>query len=120
MSAEVEQFEQPHVEEHHPGVREYAEIATILTVVTAVEVALFFITGVSRLTLVMMLSVLMVLKFGIVIGWYMHLKFDHHYFTYIFIGGLLMSASVMIAIMAMFGVFDGTNTVDLIRGTPTP
>lgn len=117
MSAKVEQ---PHVEEHHPGVREYVEIATILTVVTAVEVALFFITGVSRTTLVTMLSVLMILKFGIVIGWYMHLKFDHPYFSYMFIGGLLMSLSVGIAIAGMFGVFDGSNTADLIRGTPTP
>ena len=106
-----------HLEEHpHPDAREYSMIAAILTIVTGFEVALFFFTGVGHGTLVGMLMVLMVVKFAMVVGWYMHLKFDHPYFTWIFVGGLLVSIGIVVALAALFGVFTGGE--DLIRELP--
>lgn len=116
MAANVEQ---QHLDEpQHPGVREYAEIATILTVLTAVEVALFFITGMSHATMAAMLLVLMVAKFILVVGWYMHLKFDNKLYTYMFVGGLLISGSIVISIVAMFGIFGSGD--EIIRQMPPP
>lgn len=106
-----------HHEEHaHPDAREYALIASILTIVTGFEVALFFFTGVGHGTLVGMLMVLMVVKFIMVVGWYMHLKFDHRYFTWIFTGGLLIAIGIVLALSVLFGVFTGGE--DIVRQLP--
>jgi len=106
-----------HHEEHaHPDAREYAMIASILTVITGFEVALFFFTGVGHATLVGMLLVLMIVKFVMVVGWYMHLHFDHPYFTWIFTGGLLLAIGIVLALSTLFGVFTGGE--DLIRQLP--
>jgi heme/copper-type cytochrome/quinol oxidase subunit 4 len=95
------------VEEHtHPGPRVYVTIATILTILTAVEVALFYLEDtVGRTILVVSLLALMVVKFAIVVGWYMHLTFDHPYFRYIFVGGLMVATSIVTALGFLFGVF---------------
>ena len=107
-----------HAEEHaHPDAREYTMIASILTVITGFEVALFFFTGVGHATLVGMLIVLMVVKFVMVVGWYMHLNFDHSYFTWIFAGGLFIAIAIVIALGALFGIFTGGE--DLVRELPT-
>ena len=113
--ANVATREIAHDEQSHPSVREYVNIAAILTVVTAIEVGLYFVESLSHLTLVILLMILMVLKFAMVIGWYMHLKFDHPYFSIIFIAGLLFATSIVLALMALFGVFGGGE--DIVRET---
>jgi cytochrome c oxidase subunit 4 len=90
--------------ETHPGPRVYITIATVLTILTAIEVALYYLE-IGRSLLVTLLLVLMVVKFAIVVGWYMHLKFDHPYFRYIFVGGLFIAVSIVIALGALFGVY---------------
>lgn len=108
---------QEHHEEHaHATVRDYVNIAAILSAVTAFEVALYFIEGIGHTSLVGMLLILMVVKFSIVVGWYMHLKYDHRYFTLIFVGGLFVAVSIVIALAALFGVFTGGE--EIIRQLP--
>lgn len=108
---------QGHHEEHkHATVRDYVNIAAILSAVTAFEVALYFIEGIGHTSLVGMLLILMVVKFVIVVGWYMHLKYDHRYFTLIFAGGLFISVSIVLALAALFGVFTGGE--EIIRQLP--
>jgi cytochrome c oxidase subunit 4 len=95
-----------HHDQHaHPDAREYAMIASILTIVTGFEVALFFFTGVGHGTLVGMLMVLMVVKFAMVVGWYMHLKFDERLFTWIFVGGLFIAVMIVLSLFVLFEVF---------------
>jgi cytochrome c oxidase subunit IV len=107
-----------HHEEHaHPDAREYAMIASILTIVTGFEVALFFFTGVGHSTLIGMLMVLMVVKFAMVVGWYMHLKFDNRLFTYIFTGGLFIAVFIVLALVVLFEVFHPAEEV--LRQLPT-
>ncbi|RIK46568.1 MAG: cytochrome C oxidase subunit IV [Chloroflexi bacterium] len=89
------------VEEHHPGVREYATIAVILTVITAIEVALFYISAVEDF-LAPMLLVLSLLKFVLVVGYYMHLKMDNRLFRYVFAAGFIIALSIVATLMALF------------------
>lgn len=88
-------------EEHHPGVREYAIIAVILTVITAVEVALFYIPSIHD-HLAYFLIVLSLLKFVIVVGYYMHLKMDNRLFRYMFAAGFIIAVSIVSAFLALF------------------
>lgn len=113
-SEEQEHREVEHDVEAHPGPLEYATIASILTVVTAFEVMLYFISGMGYGTLVAMLMVLMVVKFVMVVGWYMHLKYDHVYFTYIFAGGLLVAITIVLAVTVIMNVFDNPDVVRLV------
>ncbi len=105
-----------HNEHAHPQPREYAQIASILTVITGFEVALYFFTGVGHSTLIAMLLVLMVVKFFMVVGWYMHLKFDHKYYTYIFGGGLFVAAAIVIALVVLFAAGDAGQ--EIVRQLP--
>jgi cytochrome c oxidase subunit 4 len=88
-------------EEHHPGDREYIRIAIILTIITAVEVAIYYIEGI-RDFLVPLLIILSVAKFVAVVGYFMHLKFDDRRFMVMFVAGLGISLAVVAALVLMF------------------
>lgn len=95
------------VDEHeaHPGERTYVKVAVILAVVTALEVAVYYIDALSEL-LVPILAVLSIGKFAAVVGYFMHLKFDDRRFTWVFLTGLLIAASIVAAVAAMFAYND--------------
>ncbi len=84
----------------HPTWQAYARIAAILTIITALEVATYYL-DIGEL-LVYILLILSALKFGIVIGYYMHLKFDNRLFTFMFCFGLATAASILVAFLALF------------------
>ena len=89
-------------EHQHPGAKEYLGIAVVLTVITAIEVAVFYIPALKTL-LVPILLVLSALKFAMVAMWYMHLKFDHKLFSWLFVLPMLLAIAVIIALMKLFG-----------------
>jgi cytochrome c oxidase subunit 4 len=94
-----------HVEAHaekHPSALEYLQIGTILAIVTAVEVALYYIDMDHNLLIVMLLA-LSALKFALVVMWFMHLKFDSRLFSTFFVGGFLLAFSIFVVVMATLG-----------------
>ena len=102
----------------HPSDAKYIKIALILGVITAVEIAIPYITEVSGFWLVLMLA-LMVAKFFIVVAWFMHLKFDSTLFRRLFVGGLVLAVLVYLAVLTSFQYFgDDTTSVDVRRGDP--
>jgi cytochrome c oxidase subunit 4 len=98
-----------HVGEHemehaHPGAKTYIIIGVILAVITVAEV--FFYTQESvRAILVPLLLLLSASKFILVVGFYMHLRFDHPLFTGVFGFGLMVAGSVITALMFLFGQY---------------
>jgi cytochrome c oxidase subunit IV len=77
MSSTPQHMPPHHAEEHaHPGPRKYVMIATILTVITAIEVAVYYVPALEA-ALVYILLALSALKFALVVSFYMHLKFDN-------------------------------------------
>jgi cytochrome c oxidase subunit IV len=93
----------PHApEEHaHPGARQYIVIAVILSVITAVEVAIYYVPSI-RPIITPILILLSAVKFSIVVMYYMHLKFDARLFTTMFLFGLAMAAFTIIMFIALF------------------
>ena len=70
----------------HPTPRLYVQIAGVLFVLTALEFSTYFIDfAVMHIPL---LLVLMAIKFGLVAGFFMHLKFDSRLFSRVMYGGL--------------------------------
>jgi cytochrome c oxidase subunit 4 len=88
-------------QEHHPDALTYIKIAVVLTALTAMEVAVWYIDQL-RSELVYILLTLSVIKFTLVVGFYMHLKFDPPLFRRIFIFGLVVGLSVVLALMVLF------------------
>jgi cytochrome c oxidase subunit IV len=83
-----------HAAEHaHPGPGKYVVIALILTVITAIEVAVYYIPVLLPL-IFPILIVLSTIKFVMVVGWFMHLKYDHVSFTWYFGGGLVLALAI--------------------------
>jgi cytochrome c oxidase subunit 4 len=87
----------------HPPDSEYVLIALGLAVLTAIEVALYYLR--SSYTTIVILLILMAIKFSIVVGWFMHLRFDSPLLRRLFAGGLILAVSVYTVLLLMFGVF---------------
>ena len=97
----MESHSAPH-EQSHPQPLEYVKIAAVLSVITAVEVAVYYIDAL-RPPLVPILLVLSAFKFALVVMWFMHLKFDNRLFSYFFTGGLALAGAVLLALLFLFG-----------------
>ena len=85
---------------HGPTDREYVKIAAILSILTAIEVATYFVDMGDAL--VPTLMVLMVVKFFMVAAWFMHLRFDDSILSKIFITGLVLATGVYLAALSAF------------------
>jgi cytochrome c oxidase subunit IV len=96
--------EGPHPIEHaHPGEITYIKVAVVLAIITMAEVAIWYIDWMhDHHVLIPALIILSAIKFVAVVGFFMHLRFDSRLFTYIFGGGLLITLSIVLALMALF------------------
>ena len=101
---------EPHGEAHlpaedqaHPGPRQYVMVAVVLAVITALEVALFYVEFLSSTAVVTALLLLMTIKFALVVLWFMHLRFDPPVFKRLFVTGLVLALSVFLIVLLTFG-----------------
>jgi cytochrome c oxidase subunit 4 len=78
-------------------------VGFILTAITAIEVAIFYIEALAGV-LVPTLLILSALKFAIVVLFYMHLKFDSKIFGRVFFAPLFLAALVVIGMIILFKV----------------
>lgn len=89
-----------HGHEHHddhPPLSLWVNIAIFLAIVTAVEVAIYYIPAVEGI-LVPLLVALSAVKFAFVIWYFMHLKYDNKILAGTFIAALTVSLIVFIAL----------------------
>ena len=96
----------PHAAEHHGGHaswRFYVLIGAILTIITAAEVAVFYIPALARV-LVPVLLVLSTAKFILVVLFYMHLRFDSPIFSRVFFAPLCLAVLLMVALIILFKI----------------
>src|SRR3954470_9041832 len=94
-----------HAEEHaHPTWSTYWKVAVILTLITVGEVWAYYVPSfVASRAFVPTLLILSAVKFGIVVAFYMHLKYDHKLFRVLFTGPLFIAATTLIALLFLFG-----------------
>ncbi|HVX29895.1 MAG TPA: cytochrome C oxidase subunit IV family protein [Nitrolancea sp.] len=93
---------------HHahelPGPRTYLIIAVILAIFTVVETATYYI-NISEYIITIALLIFMTCKFVLVVGYYMHLKFEKRLLPAVFTVGILTSLGGMLAMIAMYHNF---------------
>jgi cytochrome c oxidase subunit 4 len=92
------------IEHTHPTWSTYWKVAVILTLITAVEVWIYYVPSIyNSRAFVPMLLTMSAVKFGIVVMFYMHLKYDHKLFRALFTGPLIIAATTILALMFLFG-----------------
>jgi cytochrome c oxidase subunit 4 len=86
---------------HLPTSQQYVGIAVVLVMITIAEVAIYYL-DINRLSLVIGLIVFMLIKFALVVAFFMHLRFDSRIFSTFFVGGLVVATAAFVAVLFMF------------------
>jgi cytochrome c oxidase subunit 4 len=71
-------------------------------ILTVIEVGVFYVPAFHPI-LVPALLLLSAVKFTLVVMFYMHLKMDSRFFTFLFGGPLLLGCVITLALMLLFG-----------------
>ena len=88
----------------HASTGTYVKVAAILTVVTALEVAVIYIRALTPI-LVPLLIVMSAGKFALVVLFFMHLRYDNRALTALFVGPLVLAVGLAIALATLTGAF---------------
>ncbi len=89
--------------DHHPSARDYVNIAIVLAILTGLEVSTYFFD--FGAIAIPMLILLMCIKFVMVAGFFMHLKFDTRIYSQLLYTGLAF-AVVLYALTLILFVFE--------------
>ncbi|HEY2428738.1 MAG TPA: cytochrome C oxidase subunit IV family protein, partial [Acidimicrobiales bacterium] len=101
--ADVHHHPEPGEHGAHPSDVQYGLIALALAALTAIEVGVYYLRS-DSLTIVVLL-ILMAIKFAVVVGFFMHLRFDSKVLRRLFVGGLVLAVSVYTILLFMLGIF---------------
>ena len=88
----------------HPSAKEYIRIGVILAVLTGLEIAASY-ADVRSAILIPTLYILAVVKFALVVLWFMHLKFDDRRYARFFLMGLALATTLYLVVLISFKVF---------------
>ncbi|MCX5767671.1 MAG: cytochrome C oxidase subunit IV family protein [Gemmatimonadetes bacterium] len=89
----------------HPTWKQYKWVALILTLITVVEVWVYYTPFKDSPLFVPTLLIMSAVKFAIVVLFYMHLRYDHKLFKALFTGPLIIAICTLTALMFLFGKF---------------
>jgi cytochrome c oxidase subunit 4 len=90
----------------HPTTRQYWEIALVLGVITAAEVAATYIDRLDSVV-VPLLLIMAVAKFWLVVAFFMHLRFEKRIYRNLFLIGIIATPLLFGAVLFTFGVLIG-------------
>ncbi len=92
-----------HEAEHGMSNAGYVRIALILAAITALEVSTYYVD--FGPFFMPSLMIMMVIKFLMVVSYFMHLKFDNRLFSWLFYAGLILAIIVYVIAMSTFKFF---------------
>lgn len=92
------------VETGHPTKATYFAVAMILSVLTAIEVGVFYIESLGH-GIIPILAILSGAKFALVVMFYMHLRYDAKVLSGLFLAGLFLAMTVVLALLGLFHFF---------------
>lgn len=100
---EVNTGETEHNTKHGMSTFGYVRIAIILGIITALEVSTYYVNF-GPLFLPALL-IMMIIKFIMVVSYFMHLKFDNRLYSMMFYAGLILAVGVYMTALATFKFF---------------
>ncbi len=94
-----------HAEHNQPSVRNYVAIFFVLFVITMLEVGASYLNpnfGAPEWVELIVLIALSVLKGALVVLFYMHLRFDSRWFTFLFTTGMILATFGVTIFLTLF------------------
>ena len=88
----------------HPTPKTYFIVAMVLSLITAIEVGVFYLTWLGY-GIIPVLAILSIAKFAMVAMFYMHLRYEARLFTVFFVAGLSVATFVIFALLILFRFF---------------
>ncbi len=76
----------------------------MLAIVTALEVAIYYLESVEAL-LVPLLLLFSLIKFALVVLWFMHLRFDSRTYARFFMVGIAFAVTLYVIVLISLGVW---------------
>jgi cytochrome c oxidase subunit IV len=89
----------------HPTPAQYWRIAAFLAVLTAIEVAMYYIDeelGLGFLNAAILI-VLSAIKFIVVVGWFMHVRYEKPLISRFFTAGFVLACALYLIVLAAMG-----------------
>jgi cytochrome c oxidase subunit 4 len=102
--APTEAAPSPHAARRSPTPKEYVRIGLILGALTSIEVYLSY-SGIPHGVMIAMLFGAAMLKFVLVVAYFMHLKYDDRRYARFFVLGLAGAFTLYLVVLLMFKVF---------------
>jgi cytochrome c oxidase subunit 4 len=98
--------EPPELPARHQGptAKEYVRVFLILAVLTGIEVWISY-SDITRWLLITMLWVAALIKFSMVVSYFMHLKYDDRRYARFFVMGLAGAGTLYLVVLLMAKVF---------------
>ena len=95
--------EHAHAEAGHASPRTYLIILVVLAIITLLEVGTYFMPTLQANPgwLFTILSVMAIAKFALVVGYYMHLRYDAAYYRRVFIAPLLLACAMIVVVAVL-------------------
>jgi len=90
----------------HASVFFYVVVGVILSIMTLAEYWIFT-TDLEQVWLNSSLFALSAIKFFMVVAFFMHLKFDNKWFTYLFASGFILAMAIFMSILALTDKLNG-------------
>ena len=85
----------------HPTPRKYVWIAIILAIITAAEVAIYYVPALEDFLVPILIAIALV-KFIMVAAYFMHLKFDSKLFRRFFVTGIVLGFIIFTVVLLTF------------------
>lgn len=90
----------------HPTPRDYWLIALILAVITVAEVTVTYIDALDSVVAPLLIT-MSAAKFAIVVGYFMHLKYEQRIYRNLFLMGIIAAPILFGTVLLTFGVLIG-------------
>ena len=90
----------------HPTPRDYWLIALILAVITGAEVSVTYINALDSVVAPLLIT-MSAAKFAIVVGYFMHLKYEQRIYRNLFLMGIIAAPILFGTVLLTFGVLIG-------------
>ena len=92
--------------DQHPTPAQYWKIAAFLAVLTAIEVSLFYIDHALELGVFNSLALisLSAIKFIVVVGWFMHIRYEKPMISRFFTAGFILACALYLVVLSALGI----------------
>jgi cytochrome c oxidase subunit 4 len=88
----------------HASVQLYWVFCVVLMFITFIEWLVFHqkdAWAIPANVMIISLLAMSLIKFVMVVGWYMHLRYDHNWLKFIFVASLLMGSGTAVALCVL-------------------